>query len=295
MTDIAAVLFFAYLCFNCILNDCRADMCWWLFLLMPSLYMLTRMVVGSGKRYLFNAILLTALTESLWGLLQLAEFVPKYHSMFQITGSFFNPGPYAGFVAVCIPLALCQSNNKELSRMERWLGIFTLVTSVSVLPFSMSRAAWLAAAVGSLPVLFSWRKKFKTVSRRLSMLWRLRSVRITSIVAFGIIISGLFAGLYYIKKSSADGRLLIWNVSIDIVKDHPFFGTGFGSFAAVYGEAQADYFRAGKGGDTQIMVAGAPRICFQRICTNSGGIGFNRFGFVYRNGIGYFLFTAKSG
>jgi O-antigen ligase len=273
MTDIAVVLFFVYVFFNCILNDSPADMRRWLFLLMPSLYMLTRMVAGSGKGYLFNAILLTALTEAVWGLLQLAEFVPTYHSRFHITGSLFNPGPYAGFVAACIPLALCRSSNKELSRIERLLGIFTLVASVSILPFAMSRAAWLAAAVGSLPVFFRWRNRFKTDSRRLSMLWRRRYVRIALIVAFGIIASGLFAGLYHIKKASADGRWLIWNVSIDIVKDHPFFGTGFGSFAAVYGEAQAGYFRAGKGGDTQIMVADAPEYAFNeyvQIAVESG-------------------------
>jgi hypothetical protein len=57
------------------------------------------------------------------------------------------------------------------------------------------------------------------------------------------------------------------------VKEHPFFGAGFGRFAAVYGEAQAGYFRAGKGGDTQIMVADTPEYAFNeyvQIVTESG-------------------------
>jgi O-antigen ligase len=273
MTDIAAALFFVYVCFNCILKGCPTDMRLWLFLLMPSLYMVTRAVAGNRKQYLLNAILLTVLTESVWGLLQLAGLVPKYHSMFHITGSFFNPGPYAGFVAICIPLALSQSVNKEVSRMERWLGILALLASVAVLPFAMSRAAWLAAIAGSLPVFFRWWSKFKIGSRRLSRLWQLRSVRITSLVTLVITVSGLFAGLYYMKKASADGRWLIWNVCINIVKERPFFGAGPGRFAAVYGEAQADYFRAGKGGDTQIMVADAPDYAFNeymQIAVESG-------------------------
>jgi hypothetical protein len=178
-------------------------------------YVLTRAVAGNGKRYLFNAILLTVLAEAVWGLLQLAGLVPEYHGMFRITGSFFNPGPYAGFVAVCIPLALSRSINKKSSRLERWLGILALVASVSVLPFAMSRAAWLAAVAGSLPVFFSWRSKLRISNRRLSMLWRFRFVRITSVLALGIIVSGLLIGLYHIKKASADGRWLIWSVSID--------------------------------------------------------------------------------
>jgi O-antigen ligase len=262
MTDIAAALFFVYVCFNFVLNGCPADMRRWLFLLTPFLYVLTRAVAENGKRYLFNAILLTILTETVWGLLQLAGLVPEYHSVFHITGSFFNPGPYAGFIAVGIPLALSRAIDKELSRMERWLGILASVASVTVLPFTMSRAAWLAAAVGSLPVFFSWRNRFKIGSRRLSMLWQLRFVRITSFVAISITVSGLLAGLYYMKKNSADGRWLIWNVSVDIIKSHPFFGTGLGRFAAVYGETQADYFCAGKGGDTQIMVADVPDYAF---------------------------------
>lgn len=46
------------------------------------------------------------------------------------------------------------------------------------------------------------------------------------------------------------------------MKERPFFGAGLGRFAAVYGEAQAGYFRTGQGGDTQIMVADAPDYAF---------------------------------
>ena len=51
-------------------------------------------------------IILTGLIEAVWGLQQLYGFKPSQHALFKLTGSFFNPGPYAGYLAVVFPLAL---------------------------------------------------------------------------------------------------------------------------------------------------------------------------------------------
>ena len=51
-------------------------------------------------------IILTGLVEAVWGLQQLYGFKPSQHALFKFTGSFFNPGPYAGYLAVVFPLAL---------------------------------------------------------------------------------------------------------------------------------------------------------------------------------------------
>lgn len=47
---------------------------------------------------------------------------------------------------------------------------------------------------------------------------------------------------YYQKKDSANGRLLIWKVSCEMIKDKPLFGHGYGSFKAKYMDYQAQYF-----------------------------------------------------
>ena len=51
-------------------------------------------------------IILTGLVEAVWGLLQLYGFRRGFNSNFKITGSFFNPAPYAIYLAVIFPLAL---------------------------------------------------------------------------------------------------------------------------------------------------------------------------------------------
>ena len=51
-------------------------------------------------------IIITGLIEAVWGLRQLYGFIGSHHSLYKLTGSFFNPGPYAGYLAVVFPLAL---------------------------------------------------------------------------------------------------------------------------------------------------------------------------------------------
>lgn len=56
-------------------------------------------------------------------------------------------------------------------------------------------------------------------------------------------ILSLLAGLLYgVKKDSADGRLLIWRCSLEMMKDRPLQGWGLGGFEAHYMDYQAAYF-----------------------------------------------------
>jgi hypothetical protein len=49
---------------------------------------------------------ITGLVEAVWGLMQLYGFTYSQHHLFKITGSFFNPGPYSGWLAMVFPMAL---------------------------------------------------------------------------------------------------------------------------------------------------------------------------------------------
>ena len=53
----------------------------------------------------------------------------------------------------------------------------------------------------------------------------------------------LFISVYQWKKDSADGRLLIWECTWEMIKDKPIIGHGIGAFEAHYMDYQADYFR----------------------------------------------------
>ena len=36
--------------------------------------------------------------EAVWGLFQVYGYEPSKHSLYALTGSFYNPGPYSGFL-----------------------------------------------------------------------------------------------------------------------------------------------------------------------------------------------------
>ena len=57
-----------------------------------------------------------------------------------------------------------------------------------------------------------------------------------------VIISLASVGLYRMKKDSADGRRLIWNVTSKMIQDKPLFGHGTNGFQANYMEYQANFF-----------------------------------------------------
>lgn len=49
--------------------------------------------------------------------------------------------------------------------------------------------------------------------------------------------------LYVWKKDSADGRFIIWNSTINLIKDSPILGHGIGGFQSKYMTYQADFLK----------------------------------------------------
>jgi O-antigen polymerase len=58
---------------------------------------------------ILNLFILSGFLQAIYGLLQLYGVYPSHHSLFKVTGSFFNPAPYAMYLAVVFPVALGQT------------------------------------------------------------------------------------------------------------------------------------------------------------------------------------------
>ena len=98
--------------------------------------------------HIISWLLITAgALEAVWGLLQVYGYEPSNHSLYALTGSFYNPGPYSGFLAMCLPVALHEW--LEGKRIGKHLALVALMLMLVVLPSGMSRSAWLAALVAS--------------------------------------------------------------------------------------------------------------------------------------------------
>ena len=73
------------------------------------------------KFFFLFMLMLTGLVEAVWGMQQLHGHVYSHHSLFRLTGSFFNPGPYSGYLAVVLPVCLWTAI-RVLERAKRPSG-----------------------------------------------------------------------------------------------------------------------------------------------------------------------------
>ncbi len=185
--------------------------------------------------------------EAVMGLCQIAGLVPSAHSTFVLTGSFYNPGPYGGFIALGLPIGLSLSFSRE--RLPRWSGLALVLLILTVLPASASRSAWVAAALSCGFVAICHRRE--AVGRWLRRWWPLLAVLLLSAAL----------GAYLLKPDSADGRMLMWRIGLKACAAHPR-GVGWHNVAGTYGDAQEAYFAAGGATAGEIAVAGAPEYLF---------------------------------
>ena len=239
---------------------------WVILLLVLPLYFCFRYTMQENRksRYLMLFFLLfTGLFEALWGLGQLYGLYNSYHNLYPVTGSFFNPGPYAGYLSIVAPIAIfyCVFDGRVFQRklkIRYWpfylrggLSILTIASILVILPSTMSRAAWIAFVSGIIWVfVFYYRRKRKTKKYFNLTGWKRKYI-------FIFMVCLLLAGMYYMKKDSADGRFLIWKVSAHIITHHPF-GVGLDNFSGNYGERQSAYFATGAGSAQERYVAGSP-------------------------------------
>ena len=229
--DIAVALFISYIFLRWLLQ--REDVAelsifrWFLFAVV---YILARTV--NHKETLFSALILSASLQAVVALLQKVGCLSSLHPLFDVTGTFNNPGPLGGYLAVGLVVAVLL----YASSFRHWSTRTVLkVASIGVMGTAFywadSRAGLLAVAAG---LLMAYGGKMKFFG------WRGRAWCVClSVAAVAFVCILLFA----YRPLSANARLLIWRVSSDMVMDKPLLGHGVGAFEKKYMFYQADYFR----------------------------------------------------
>ena len=210
------------------------------------------------RLFFLTAIVVTGLVEAVLGMRQLHGFEGSNHSLFRLTGDFYNPGPYSGYLALVLPVCLWMIL-RQTKMYLYYLAWITLLAIIVVLPAGMSRTAWIAAALSCTWVYWEQRigwKKTKTY------IYEFQTLTIISSVLVLISVAGALTGIFLLKKDSANGRLLLWKITEQAIMEQPWTGTGLGGFPAAYAETQAQYFASGEASETEMMVAGCPEYGF---------------------------------
>lgn len=223
------------------------------------LWILLRIALSVGEQwkvFFLTVIVLTGLAEAVWGIRQLHGWSYSNHSLYRLTGSFYNPGPYSGYLAAVLPVSLWMI--LRFKGLLHYVGWISLLAIIVVLPAGMSRTAWIAAVVACGWVYWLQQAGWKQTK---DFIKGHRALTIIFSVLIIIILTGALAGSYLLKKDSANGRFLMWKVTVRAIAEHPA-GTGLGGFPAAFAEAQAGYFTSGSGTETEMLVAGCPEYAF---------------------------------
>ncbi|MEL7587108.1 MAG: O-antigen ligase family protein [Prolixibacteraceae bacterium] len=285
LVDLTLLLWIVYLILNSFVKHVPVSLRLMEFCGLILFYIALRQTDRSYYALQFLFLMLGGGIQAVYGNLQLWGFYASHHSLFKMSGSFFNPGPYAGYLACIFPAALgfylfrikpdipvCgsslikdrlrviqetflssliqkvsslfrggkQTEEPEQKKQERTgvIAVFVLVLIVMVLPASRSRAAWLAVIVPAIVLMLFKYPFLGWLGKHLDTSLKKAGILLLAIVLTG----GILSGLYFYKKGSADGRTLIWKVSLNLIGDHSLTGVGLDRFKARYMDYQAGYF-----------------------------------------------------
>lgn len=183
------------------------------------------------KDKIMKTVCVLGIIEILYSIIQLFGFVPNNFHYAYFSGSLNNPAIFGMLLSFCTPIAVYYAVRTVGAEQMTWkamamaFGVFVILSD--------SRTAILASICGIAIIL---RMEVNPL-RKFICDRRYRLIGITCVIIALI-------ALYVYKRYSADGRVLIWMVSMEMIKDKPWFGWGFDGYVAQYMNYQADYLTA---------------------------------------------------
>lgn len=243
IVDLFAIITTIGIVSHCYTNDMTRYLLLDVVMLMVVVYASIRLVyiISSKTSYLLIIVLaMTCFMEICLGLSQVLGLRDSNHGLYKLTGSYANPGPYGGYLAVCVSLlSVYIYKHQEINRPDfiskLLYGVITTIAAIAfiILPSTQSRSAILALGCSIIFFFFgteSLKARIKPLFKKYG-LW----------VLIGLALLG--TGAYLFKKPSADGRLFMDRVCIKAMCANGWKGAGIGHFGGAYGAAQAEYFK----------------------------------------------------
>lgn len=221
------------------------------------------------KKPVIYAIVLFGAAEAVLGILQVFGVIPSNHSFYLITGTFYNPGPFSGFIAMILPLGISKVIDSKQNlkykglnfKIEYYFFSIASILMFIILPAGMSRSAWFSAGISCLILFFIRTDVFARIKNnsRITDVSKWKKIFAGIFLAVFIICAGIF--VYEFKKGSANGRVLMWKVTAEAMLNHPK-GVGLGGFGTAFAESQADILSHADVSESLRDAAGSPEYAF---------------------------------
>lgn len=207
-----------------------------LYLISSIIYLLTASYLIRIKiinvTFLKNILLSIAFAQLLFMIGQSLNFIEPYSKYFPISGTNENPNVNAIFLLCCLPIII-----ERIKSSKKAFGYKILLGCILLFLFILKcRTAYIGGAIILLTYFLS--------GQRINQWWRKSNFtkRIMSLSLLFILLFSIGTFLYQLKKNSADGRLLIWELSTEMIAENPIKGYGYGLFERNYNLKQASYF-----------------------------------------------------
>ncbi|MBN1639935.1 MAG: O-antigen ligase family protein [Anaerolineae bacterium] len=234
----------------------------WLEVLLVVVIVYNGATLAHGRGIL-ACLLLAAAAQALLGVYQfLTASGPESFALFgryvRAYGTFEQPNPFGGYLGLTAPLALSLALGLLASRRttrrvphappERsiaWLALAVLPLLAAGIGMSWSRGAWLGLGAAALSVAALQSRRWAIISVCAVVLVVLATVagavpdlvlgRLTSFVPF-VGVSDISAIEVTEANYASLERLAHWQSALDMWRDHPWAGIGFGNYDAAYAQ-----------------------------------------------------------
>lgn len=180
----------------------------------------------ANKQFVLWLIIIGGVIEALIACAQKLQWLGSNHRYFEVTGTFGNPGQLSGILSIALifSLGMILLYWKQYKLYHRLCLLIIALCILWALILSNSRSGWVSVFVGICFIVLKY---------RITLIYRLCII---------ILFLAFFIGGYFYKKDSADGRLLIWKVTTNMIFSKPFAGYGPNGFRKHYMYFQANYF-----------------------------------------------------
>lgn len=178
-----------------------------------------------------NGVIGIAIIHITYMLLQHTGFIASENAFFRVTGSNGNPTTTALFLTGSIPFLIARMR----AGRNRSYYVFLLISMLLCIISLQCRTAY----IGGIVIFAYYLLTNQHLQSRVLPIFK-RNIFFSVIVILVVGTAGAYK-IYSMKQDSADGRILIWRLSAEMMKEKPL-GYGYGMFEKYYNLKQAEYF-----------------------------------------------------